>query len=197
MTKFSRIIRLIVTGAAGALLVSALAACSHGTGSNAKKALMACLALPETVAGQITGESLTGLALSGTGSPVHICQYVDNNTNNVSVLLQISPFKGKDPAAELAQDEATQKGLFKNNIVPAKINPASGFGPGAFFLDNTLSPTATAVQMHMISGNNKIMLQINNPKDFASGEKQAAALVQKVLENIKNGSAFQVVTTNG
>lgn len=196
MTHFSRIARLIVVGTMGALLVGAIAACSQGP-TTAKKVLMACLALPDTAAGQITGESLTGLKLSGTGSPVHICQYVDNNTNNVSVLLQISPFKGKDAAAELAQDAATQKGLFKNNIVPAKINPASGFGTGAFYLDNTISPTATAVQLHLIMGGHKIMLQINNPKDFATGEKQAAELTQKALDNIQNGSAFQPITTNG
>lgn len=193
MTKFSHIARTIATVAAGALLVSTLAACSQGPGPSAKKALMACLALPDTVAGQIMGESLTGLKLSGEGSPVHICQYVDNNTNNVSVLLQISTYKGNDPVAELAQDAATQKGLFKNNIVPAKINPATAFGGGAFFLDNTISPTATAVQLHLISGTNKMMLQINNPKDFATGEKQAAILAQKALDNIKNGTAFQPV----
>lgn len=192
MIEFSRITKLIGAGAACVLLAGTLAACSNGSGPAAKKALMACLALPDDAAGQIMGEKLIGLKLSGTGSPVHICQYVNDN-NDTAVLLQISAFKGKDAAAELAQDAATQKGLFKNNIVPAKINPASGFGDGAFFLDNTTSPTATAVQLHLVAGGNKMMVQINNPKDFATGEKQAAALAQKALANIQNGSAFQAV----
>lgn len=196
MTKFSRIAGLIAAGAAGALLAGSLAACSQNGGHAAKKVLMACLALPDTSAGQIMNEKLIGLKLSGEGSPVHICQYVNDN-NETAVLLQISTFKGKDAAAVLAQDAATQKGLFKNNIVPAKINPATAFGSGAFFLDNTISPTATAVQLHLISGDNKMMVQINNPKDFATGEKQAAALAQTTLDNIKNGSAFQPLTTNG
>lgn len=196
MTKLSPIARLIAAGAASALLAGALAACSQSGNQTAKKALMACLALPDTAAGQIMNEKLIGLQLSGAGSPVHICQYVNDN-NDTAVLLQISTFKGKDATAELAQDAATQKGLFKNNIVPAKINPATSFGAGAFFLDNTLSPTATSVQLHLISGDNKMMLQINNPKDFATGEKQAAALAQKALDNIQNGSAFQPITTNG
>ena len=196
MTKFSRIAKIIAVGSAGALLVGALAACSNGSGRGAKKVLMACLALPDTAAGQIMGEKLIGLQLSGSGSPVHICQYVNDN-NDTAVLLQIFPYKGKNPAADLAQDADTQKGLFKNNIVPAKINPATGLGAGAFFLDNTLSPTATSVQLHFISGDYKFMVQINNPKDFATGEKQTAGLAQKALENIQNGSAFQPVTTNG
>jgi hypothetical protein len=196
MTKFSRIAKLIAVGAAAALLAGALGACSPGGNHTAKKVLMACLALPDTAAGQIMGEKLIGLKLSGEGSPVHICQYVNDN-NDTAVLLQISTFKGKDAAAALAEDAATQKGLFKNNIVPAKINPATAFGTGAFFLDNTISPTATSVQLHLISGTNKMMLQINNPKDFASGEKHAAELAQKALDNIQNGSAFQPLTTNG
>ncbi|MBU6421329.1 MAG: hypothetical protein KGL98_01135 [Gammaproteobacteria bacterium] len=195
MTEFSRISRLMAVGAACAVFTAALAACSHGSSQNAKKVIMACLALPDTAAGQIMNEKLVGLQLSGAGSPVHICQYVNDN-NDTAVLLQIFAFKGKDAASDLAEDAATQKGLFKNNIVPAKINPASGFGPGAFFLDNTLSLTASAVQLHFISGANKFMVQINNPKDFATGEKQAAALAQETLKNIENGSAFQPVTTN-
>ncbi len=196
MTKFSHIAKMIAVGATGALLVGTLAACSNGSGRSAKKVLMACLALSDTAAGQIMGEKLIGLQLSGSGSPVHICQYVNDN-NDTAVLLQIFAFKGKDAATDLAEDAATQKGLFKNNIVPAKINPVTGFGPGAFYLDNTISPTATSVQLHFISGANKFMVQINNPKDFATGEKQAAGLAQKALENIQNGSAFQPVTTNG
>ncbi|HKV96104.1 MAG TPA: hypothetical protein VJR90_01255 [Gammaproteobacteria bacterium] len=196
MTKLSRIARMIAVGTTGALLIGALAACSGGNGRAAKKVLMACQALPDTAAGQIMSGKLVGLQLSGSGSPVHICQYVNDN-NETAVLLQIFAFKGKDAATDLAEDAATQKGLFKNNIVPAKINPATGFGPGAFYLDNTISPTARSVQLHFISGPNKFMVQINNPKDFATGEQQAAALAQKALENIQNGSAYQPVTTNG
>jgi hypothetical protein len=35
---------------------------------------------------------------------------------------------------------------------------------------------------------------INNPKDFATGEKQASDIAHKVFENIQNGTAYVVQT---
>ncbi|MGB9429526.1 MAG: hypothetical protein WCC11_06565 [Gammaproteobacteria bacterium] len=190
MLNLNHFAKLTGMGAATALLLGGIAGCSQGPGPAAKKVLMACLALPDTAAGQILGGKLIGLKLSGTGSPVHICEYINDN-NDTAVLLQISGSNSKNPAADLAEDAATQKALFKNNIVPTKVHVTTGFGEGAFFVDNTLNPTSTSVQLHIIQDGYKMMVQVNNPKDFASGEKQAAALAQKAFDNIKNGSAFQ------
>ncbi|MGH8320826.1 MAG: hypothetical protein ACRESX_04975 [Gammaproteobacteria bacterium] len=192
MIKLNRFAKLTVMAAAGGLLLGNLAACSHGPNPNAKKVLMACLAVTNIEAGKILGGELTAFKLSGEGSPVHICEY--NNANNDTLgLLQIKESDSKDPADDLAKDAAMQKGLFKNNIVPVVIHPADGFGDGAFYLDVTQSPTAKSVQLHIIENGYKMMAQVNNPKDFATGEKQATALAQQAFANIKSGAAFQTL----
>jgi hypothetical protein len=190
MLKLNHLAKLAVMGAATALLLGGIAGCSQGPGRAAKKVLIGCLALPDTAAGQIMGGKLIGLKLSGSGSPVQICEYINDN-NETAVLLQLSVSKSKNPAADLAEDAAMQKALFKNNIVPTKVRVTTGFGEGAFFVDNTRSPTSTSVQLHIINDGYKMMVQVNDPKDFATGEKQAAALAQKAFDNIKDGSAFQ------
>jgi hypothetical protein len=45
----------------------------------------------------------------------------------------------------------------------------------------------------VIQNGYKILAQVNNPKDFATGEKQAAAMVTQAFENLKSGSALQIV----
>ncbi|MGH8284057.1 MAG: hypothetical protein ACRESE_09475 [Gammaproteobacteria bacterium] len=192
MIKLNLFAKLTVMTAAGGLLLGSLAACGGGPNPMAKKVLMACLAVTNINAGKILGGELTAFKLSGTGSPVHICEY--NDANNATLgLLQITESKSKDPAGDLAEDAATQKGVLKNNIVPVVIHPANGFGNGAFYVDITQSPTATSVQLRIIENGYKMMAQVNNPKDFATGEKQATALVQQALANIKSGAAFQTL----
>ncbi|MGH8398986.1 MAG: hypothetical protein ACRETA_12210 [Gammaproteobacteria bacterium] len=178
--------------AAWALLLGSLVACSGGPNPNAKKVLMACLAVTNIDAGKILGGELTAFKLSGEGSPIHICEYNDANNDTLG-LLQITESKSKDPASDLAKDAAIQKGVLKNNIVPAVIHPANGFGEGAFYVDNTQSPTATSVQLHFIENGYTMMVQVNNPKDFTAGEKKAAAVAQQALANIKSGVAFQTL----
>jgi len=192
MIKLSRFAKFISIGAASALLFAGLAACSHKGSSNAKQVLMACLAVTNVQASKILGGQLDAMMLSGENSPIHVCEYNDSKNQTLG-LLQITGFNSKDPAAELAADAAQQKALFKQNITPIQIHMADGFGPGAFYLDNTQGPTATSVQLHLIENGYKMMAQVNNPKDFPSGEKQAAAIAQQALTSIDNKSAFKAI----
>ncbi|MGA9852257.1 MAG: hypothetical protein WBR15_04940 [Gammaproteobacteria bacterium] len=192
MIRLNHFTKLAVMGTAGALLLGGFAACTPSPNPSAKKVLMACLAVTNIEAGKIFGGEFTAFKLSGEGSPIHICEYNDTNNDTVA-LLQITESASKDPVSDLAKDADTQKGLFKNNIVPTVIHPTNGFGDGAFYVDNTQSPTATSVQLHFIESGYIMMVQVNNPKDFATGEKQAASVAQQALANIKNGSAFQTL----
>lgn len=192
MIKSRRLAGLIVIGTTSMLLLAVLSACSHGPGPNAKKVLMACLAVTNIEAGQILGAQLTALKLSGENSPIHVCEY-DNPKSATLSLIQIKSSSSKDPVADLAADASLQKGLFKKNIVPIQIHPATGFGSGAFYVDNTQSPTASSVQLHIIENGYTMMVQVNNPKNFALGEKQAAAMAQMAFANIRSGHAFQAL----
>ncbi|MGA9855047.1 MAG: hypothetical protein WBR29_07215 [Gammaproteobacteria bacterium] len=193
MLKLEHFKKSIFTGAVCVLIFAGLAACTSGPNPNAKKVLMACYAVTNVQAGQILGRQLDAMMLSGEGSPIHVCKYDDTNTGETPALLQISASQSKDPTAELAAEAAQLKALFKNNIKPIQIHPAEGFGPGAFYLDNTMSPTASSVQLHLIDNGYKMMVQIINPKDFASGEQQAAALAQQAFKSIKDKSAFKTI----
>jgi hypothetical protein len=192
MIKLSHFTKLIITCAAGTLIAANLAACSHGSSSNTKKVLMACYAVTNAQAGQILGSQLDASMLSGENSPIHVCAYNDAQGNTVA-LLQISETDSKDPTGLLASDAAQQKALFKKNIVPIRIHVADGFGPGAFYLDNTTGPTTTLVQLRLIENGYRMMVQINNPKDFSNGEKQAAAIAQQALTSINNKKAFKEI----
>ncbi len=192
MIKLSRFTRLTVIGAISALLLGTLAACSQGSSPHAKKVLMACLAVTNIDASQILGSQLTAFKLSGENSPIHVCEYNDAQ-DDTHGLIQITKSASKDPAANLAADAAQVKVLFKSNITPIQVHAAKGFGNGAFYVDNTQSPTASSVQLHFIENGYKMMVQVNDPKDFATGEKQAAAMAQKALADIQNGSAFQAL----
>ena len=191
MIKLSRFATLILTCTAGALLFAGLVSCSHGS-PNARKVLMACYAVTNAQAGQILGGRVDAIMLSGETSPIHVCAYNDDKGNTLA-LLQISKIDSKDPASELAADAAQQKALFKKNVVPIQIHVADGFGPGAFYLDNTTGPAATLVQLHLIENGYRMMVQINNPKNFPVGEKQAAAVAQQALSSIADKKAFKEI----
>jgi len=193
MLKLEHFKKLIFAGAISALMFAGLAACTSGPDPNAKKVLMACYAVTNVQAGQILGGQLDALMLSGENSPVHVCKYNDTNSGDTLALLQISESDSKDPAADLAADAAQQKALFKRNIKPIQIHAADGFGPGAFYLDNTISPTVTSVQLYLIENGYKMMVQVINPKDFPSGEKQAAALARQAFASIQDKSAFKEI----
>lgn len=205
MTKLDRTVKLFVAGAATALLAGTLVACSKGSAPAAQKtkqsqqtqqqnqeqALTACGALPEADAAQTMGEKLITVPQSKKGSSVHICQYIDPN-NQVAILLKISPFKGTNAAAALKSDASVAEGVSKNSVIPSKIVPAKGLGNGAFFVETTTSPTDKSVQLHFIHKDLKVMLQVNNPKSFTDGEKQAQDMAHKAIANVDNGSAYKI-----
>lgn len=181
------------------LLLSAtsmlLAACSPSSAPdpNLKKVLMPCLAITNVQVGKILGAKLTAFRLTGDNAPIGVCDYNDAK-GDTQALLQIQKAdKISDPAANLATDASNTRQVFKNSLVPLAIHDAAGFGAGAFYVDNTQGPDSRSVQLHFIQDGYKIVIQVNNPKDFASGEKQAAALAQQALANIRDGSAFQAV----
>lgn len=175
----------------------ALAACSPNSAPNPnlKKTLMPCLTISNVQAGKILGAELTAFKLTGDNAPIGVCDYNDSQ-NNTQALLQIQKLdaaKNPDPVALLTADANMTKSLFKNSVVPLVVHDATGFGPGAFFVDNTQGPTASSVQLHFVQDGYKITVQVNNPKDFPSGEKQVTDLAQQALSNLKDGSAFQAV----
>ncbi|HEX5340545.1 MAG TPA: hypothetical protein VFX47_06655 [Gammaproteobacteria bacterium] len=173
----------------------ALSACSPNStpNPNAKQVLSACLAVTNVDAGKLFGTELTAFKLSGEGSPTKVCKYIDAKGTAYALLKLQSADKIKDPAADLNADAEQNKMLFKNNLKPIVIHPADGFGPGAFYVNNTAGPDATSVQLHVIENGYKILAQVNNPKDFPSGEKQAAAMVKQAFTNIQNGAALQTL----
>ncbi|MGH8278096.1 MAG: hypothetical protein ACRETQ_00810 [Gammaproteobacteria bacterium] len=198
MTKLNRSLKLILAGSTAALLAVTLVACSKNKAPAAAKnqVLSACSTIPETDAASILGGKIIAVPMSvNPNSPIQLCQYI-NDDNEVAVLLQISPFKGKDAAKALQQDAAMQKGVGQNSIIPSKVVPATGLGAGAFFVENTTSPTNRSIQLHFIDDAHKLMVQVNNPKDFATGESQALDLAQKAVTNIKDGSAFKADSSN-
>lgn len=194
MTKLDRTVKLIVAGAAAALLAATLAACSKAPGqasAEGNKELSACSALPDTEVAQILGGKIIAVPMSTSAtSTMQMCQYVNDN-NETAVLLQISPFTGQDAATALKQDAQAAAGVSKNSIIPGKIVPASGLGDGAFFAENTTSPTDRSVQLNFIESGYKMLVQVNNPKTFTDGEAAAESLGQKVVANIRNGKAFE------
>lgn len=193
MLKLEHLKKLIFDGAVCVVLFAGLAACTSGPDPNAKKVLMACYAVTNVQASQILGGQLDALMLSGEKSPIHVCKYTDTNSGDTLALLQISESDSTDAAADLTADAAQQKALFKHNIIPIQIHAADGFGPGAFYLDNSISPTVISVQLYLIDNGYKMMVQVINPKDFVSGEKQAAAFAQQAFNSIKDKSAFKTI----
>jgi hypothetical protein len=194
MLKLKHFEKSIFVGAVSALILAILTACTSGPDPNAKKVLMACYAVTNVQAEQILGrQQLDALMLSGEGSPIHVCKYNDTNTGETPALLQISASDSKDPTVELGAEAAQLKALFKHNIKPIQIHPAEGFGPGAFYVDNSISPSMSSVQLHLIDNGYKMMVQIINPADFATGEKQAAAFAKQAFDSIKDKKAFKTI----
>ncbi|HET7921753.1 MAG TPA: hypothetical protein VFM15_03260 [Gammaproteobacteria bacterium] len=179
-----------------ALAALTLNACSPSSAPNpnAKKVLAACLAINNAQASKILGhENLIAFKLSGDSSPIKVCEYTDDKGTVYGLIRIQSADKIKDPVADLNADAEQNKALFKNNLKPIEIHPVEGFGPGAFYTDNTTGPDAASVQLRLIQNGYKILTQVNNPKDYASGEKQAAAMARQALENLQNGTAMQVI----
>jgi len=69
--------------------------------------------------------------------------------------------------------------------------PADGFSPGSFYMDITPGLGAIEVQLYTIENGYKLIVVVNQSKDFPTAEKQAEGLAKKVAESIQNGNAFQ------
>src|SRR6185437_15835891 len=123
-------------------------------------------------------------------APVSICDYKDAKNITVALLKIDKSGKYTDQAAALAEDQKNEKNLFSCNIKPPKYHPADGFMPGSFFGDITPRFDVLEVELGTFESGNKLLVVINNPKDFETGEKQAADIAHKVFENIQSGAAY-------
>jgi hypothetical protein len=158
--------------------------------AGAKKELTACLSAGGEAVSAILGASVEANRMSADIAPVSICAYKDAKNITVALLKIDKSGKYMDPAAALAADQKAEKNLFSNNIKQPKYHPADGFMAGSFFGDIEPRFDTLEVELGTFEDGNKLLIVINNPKDFATGEKQAADIARKVAENIQNGSAY-------
>lgn len=188
MIRSPRILPLVAV-----MTLAMLGACSPGPNPDAKKVINACLAVSAADASDIVGGQLMAYKMTGDDAPRAICEY-NTQTADTMALIQLQKADAiKDPAADLASDQQSIHMLFKSDVKPPVTHPADGFGAAAFYANMTPRKDATVVQLHLIENGWKVTAVVNNPKDFASGEKQAATLVQKAFENIQNGGAFNAI----
>jgi|GEM_PF-3920351 len=172
----------------------ALVACSQSPDPNARKVVSSCLAVSAADAGTILGGTFIANRISGDDAPRSICSYNDANNSPVALVeLSKQDEKIKDTAADLASDNKMVLSSMGGLIKPAVTHPADGFGAGAFYGNISPHPGATSVQFFAYMDGYKLQIVINNPKDFPTGEAQAAKLAQKVDENLKNGNAFNTL----
>lgn len=189
MTRLPRL--LSYTLAATAVLA---AGCSPDSAPSpdaaAKKVLSSCHALGGDDASKILGTTVVANRMAGDDAPISICAYKDGG--NVTVALVKIDKNGKYPdhGAALAADQKSEQNLFSSNIKPPKYHAADGFEAGSFYGDITPRFDTLEVELGTFENGVKMLFVINNPKDFATGEKQAADMANKVQENMKNGTAF-------
>ncbi len=171
----------------------AAAGCSPDSAPNpsARKVVSSCYALSGDAASAILGSKVEANRLSGDDAPISICTYKDAS-NTTLALLKIDKRTDKYPdlAKALADDQKSEQALFSTNIKAPKYHPADGFLPGSFYGDITPSYNSLEVELGTVEGGYKILVVINNPKDFATGEKQAADMAKKVSASIQDGTGF-------
>lgn len=171
-----------------------LAACSPDSAPSpdaaGKKELTACLSAGGEAVSAILGVTVEANRMSADIAPVSICAYKDAKNITVALLKVDKSGKYTDPAAALAADQKAEKNLFSGNIKQPKYHDAEGFMPGSFFGDIEPRFGVLEVELGTFESGNKLLVVINNPKDFDTGEKQAADIAHKVAENIQNGSAY-------
>jgi hypothetical protein len=185
MTEMNRLPLTVLMAA-----VALLSACGPAEDPNANKVPSACLALGASDASAILGVQVMPNKLTGDDAPMSVCAYKDDKDNSIGLAQIKSNKKIADPAADLAGDRDEITGLQKVAVKPGKIHDAQGFGPGAFFLDQYTGPSTISVELHVNQNGYKVMAQVNNPANFASGEGTAGAMVQKIFVNIQNGSGL-------
>ena len=168
-----------------------LSGCGQAPDPNAKKVIEACLSVSAADASAILGQTLTANKMTGDDAPRSICAYNDS-TNTTYGLVQLqSAAKIKDQQADLASDQKFEINVYKTNVKPATAHPAQGFVPGSFYLYVSPAMGSYSVQLYTFVEGYMLLVVVNNLKDYASGEKLAAAMANKVAANIKNGGAFQ------
>ncbi len=189
MSRFHRSLPWLLTACAVALLA---AGCSPDNDANpdAKKVISSCLALSADDASKALGVTVTANRMAGDDAPISICAYKDAGNTTVALVKIDKTGKYPDQAAALAADQKSEQNLFSGNIKAPKYHAADGFMAGAFYGDITPRFDALEVELGTFEANNKMLVVINNPKDFATGEKQAADMAHKVFENIQNGTAY-------
>lgn len=186
MTRLTRYLPLLALASLG--LISG---CEQQPDPNAKKIIEACLSVSAADASAILGQTLTANRMSGDDAPRSICAFNDaSNTTYGLVQLQAAD-KTKDQQAALASDQNFELGVYKDNVKPAIAHPAQGFAPGSFYLYVEPAMGSHSVQLYTFAEGYKLTVVVNNLKDFDSGEKLATTMANKVVENIKNGTAFQ------
>ena len=190
MTRLPRL--LCYTLAATAVLA---AGCSQDDSSSApaastKKVLSSCHALGGDDASKILGTTVEANRMAGDDAPISICAYKDAGNITVALVKMDKDHKYPDQVAALAADQKAEQNLFSGNIKPPKYHTADGFDPGSFYGDITPRYDVLEVELGTFVNGTKMLFVINNPKDFATGEKQAADMAHKVLDNIKNGTAY-------
>ena len=167
-----------------------LSACGPAPDPNANTVASACLALGASDASAILGAQVMPNRLTGDDAPMSVCAYKDDKDATLGLAQIKSNKKIQDPAADLAADREEVTELQKKAIKPGIVHDAPGFGPGAFFLDSYTGPTTISVELHVNENGYKVMAQVRGPKDFASGEGSAGAMVQKIFANIANGTGL-------
>jgi hypothetical protein len=193
MNRLNRI--LPWTLAAATLLLAA--GCTDNGGDtaaaqdpNVKKAASSCVAVSAADASGLLGTTVTANRFAADNAPRSICAYIDDHKETLALINLEKGDKYPDLQKALADDQKTAKALFNGNVKPPVFHQADGFMTGAFYADITPRYGVLEVQLYTFESGYKIIISINNPPDFATGEKQAAAMAHKVFENIKNGSAF-------
>jgi hypothetical protein len=189
MSRLSRTLFWLLPACA-ALLAAGCSPDNSDANPNAKKVISSCLALSADDASKILGATVTANRMAGDDAPISICAYKDAGNTTVALVKIDKTNKYPDQAAALAADQKSEQNLFSTNIKPPKYRPADGFMPGSFYGDITPRFDALEVELGTFEGGNKMLFVINNPKDFDTGEKQAAAMAHKVFENIQNGTAM-------
>ena len=157
---------------------------------SAKKVVSACLGVSAADASAILGVTVTAFRMAGDDAPITICAYKDPSNITVALLKIDKAGKYPDQGKALADEQKSEQQLFSSNIKQPKFHAADGFMPGSFYGDITPRFDVLEVELGTFESGYKTMAVINNPKDFDTGEKQAAAMINKLQENIKNGSAY-------
>ena len=189
MTRLSRLLSYTLT--ATALMA---AGCSPDSApapdATAKKELTACLSVGGEAASAILGSAVEANRMSADSAPISVCAYKDAKNVTVALLKIDKSGKYTDQAKALADDQKSEQNLFSGNIKPPKYHAADGLMQGSFYGDITPRFDSLEVELGTFESGNKVLIVINNPKDFATGEKQAADFAHKIFENIQNGSAY-------